>query len=52
MRQKLYRIILCKNEYPINDKQNVPSILSSIPPLQDDEQDVSYVSSHYLQIFR
>ena len=32
---------LCKNVYSINDTQNFPCILSSIPPLQDDE-DVSY----------
>ena len=33
---------LCKNEYSINDTQKFPSMLSSIPPLQDDEGDVSY----------
>ena len=33
---------LCKNEYSINDTQKLPSMLSSIPPLQDDEEDVSY----------
>ena len=33
---------LCKNEYSINDTQKFPSMLSSIPPLQDDEEDVSY----------
>ena len=33
---------LCKNEYSINDTQKCPSMLSSIPPLQDDEEDVSY----------
>ena len=33
---------LCKNEYFINDTQKFPSMLSSIPPLQDDEEDVSY----------
>ena len=33
---------LCKNEYSINDTQKSPSMLSSIPPLQDDEEDVSY----------
>ena len=32
---------LCKNEYSINDTQKFPSMLSSIPPLQDDEEDVS-----------
>ena len=33
---------LCKNEYSINDTQKFPSMLSSFPPLQDDEEDVSY----------
>ena len=33
---------LCKNEYSINDTQKLLSIPSSIPPLQDDEGDVSY----------
>ena len=33
---------LCKNEYSINDTQKFPSMLSAIPPLQDDEEDVSY----------
>ena len=33
---------LCKNEYSINDAQKFPSMLSSFPPLQDDEEDVSY----------
>ena len=33
---------LCKNEYSINDTQKFPSMLSSIPPLQDYEEDVSY----------
>ena len=33
---------LCKNEYSVNDKQKFPNMLSSIPPLQDDEEDVSY----------
>ena len=32
---------LRKNEYSINDTQKSPSMLSSIPPLQDDEEDVS-----------
>ena len=40
MRQKLRP--LCKIEYSINDTQKSPSMLSSIPPLQDDEEDVSY----------
>ena len=31
---------LCKNEYSINDTQKFPSMLSSIPPLQDDEEEV------------
>ena len=43
---------LCKNEYSINDTQKFPTMLSSIPPLQDDEEEVSYDVSHYLQIFR
>ena len=33
---------LYKNEYSINDTQKIPSMLSSIPPLRDDEEDVSY----------
>ena len=33
---------LCKNEYSINDTQKFPNTLSSTPPLQDDEEDVSY----------
>ena len=33
---------LCKNEYPIKDTQKNPSMLSSISPLQDDEEDISY----------
>ena len=33
---------LCKNEYSINDTHKFPSMLSSIPPLQDDEEDVLY----------
>ena len=32
---------LCKNEYCINDTQKFPSMLSSIPPLYDDEEDTS-----------
>ena len=43
---------LCKNEYFINDTQKFPNMLSSILPLQDDEEDVSYDVGHYLQIFR
>ena len=45
MRQKVVSDCLsplCKNEYSINDTQKFPSMLSSIPPLQDDEEDVSY----------
>ena len=34
---------LCKNEYSISDSQKFSSMLSSILPLQDDEEDVSYV---------
>ena len=37
-----YLRALCKNEYSINDTQNIRSMLSSIPPLQDEEEDVSY----------
>ena len=33
---------LCKNEYSIDDAQKFLSMLSSIPPLQDDEEDISY----------
>ena len=33
---------LCKNEYSINDTQKFPNMLSSIPLLQVDEEDVSY----------
>ena len=33
---------LWKNEYSINDTQKFPSMLPSIPTLQDDEEDVSY----------
>ena len=33
---------LCKNEYSISDTQQFPSMLSSIPPLQDDAGDLSY----------
>ena len=36
-----YLTTLCKNGYSINDTQNFSSMLSSIPPLQDDEDDVS-----------
>ena len=32
----------CKNDCSINDTQKFPSMLSSITPLQDDEEDVSY----------
>ena len=37
MQQKLYRI-----QYSINDSQKFPNMLSSIPPLQEDEEDVSF----------
>ena len=33
---------LCKNEHFTNDTKKFPSMLSSISPLQDDEEDVSY----------
>ena len=36
-----YLTTLCENGYSINDTQNFSSMLSSIPPLQDDEDDVS-----------
>ena len=36
-----YLTPFCKNEYSINDTQKSPGVLSSIPPLQDDDQDVS-----------
>ena len=32
---------LCKIEYSITDTQRFPNMLSSIPPLQNDEEDVS-----------
>ena len=43
MRQVIldYLIRLCKNECSINDTQKFPNMLSLIPPLQDDEQDLS-----------
>ena len=34
----------CKNEYSINDTQKFLNMLSLVPHLQDDEQDVSYES--------
>ena len=37
MQQELYRI-----QYSINDSQKFPNMLSSIPPLQEDEEDVSF----------
>ena len=33
---------LCESEFSINDTKKFPNMLSSIPPLQDDEEDVSY----------
>ena len=33
---------LCKSQYFIDDTQKLPKILSSILPLQDDEEDVLY----------
>ena len=43
MRQVIldYLIRLCKNECSTNDTQKFPNMLSLIPPLQDDEQDLS-----------
>ena len=46
-----YLRALYENEYSINDTQKFPSMLSSIPPLQDDEDDEHMMLSHYLQIF-
>ena len=33
---------LCKNEFTINDTQQFPRDLSNLPPLEKDEEDVSY----------
>ena len=33
---------MCKNQYSIDDTQKFRSMLPSIAPLQDDEEDVSY----------
>ena len=33
---------LCKNEYSLNNIQKFPNMLSSVLPLQDEEEDVSY----------
>ena len=33
---------LCRNEYSILDTQQFPDMLSNLPPLLDDEEDVSY----------
>ena len=33
---------LCQNEYSILDTQQFPDMLSNLPPLLDDEEDVSY----------
>ena len=42
---------LCKNEYSINDTQKFSSMLSRIPPLQDDKEHVSYdVESFFTNI--
>ena len=42
---------LCKNEYSINDTLKIPSMLSSIPLLQHDEEDVSYaIESLFIDI--
>ena len=42
---------LCKHEYSVNYTQKVSSMLSSIPLLQDDEEDVSYdVESLFINI--
>ena len=33
---------LTKNQYSINDKQSIADTIKSLPPLQKDEEDVSY----------
>lgn len=33
---------LCKNEYSIDDTLELPNMLSSVPPLPDNEEDVLY----------
>ena len=33
---------LRKKQYSIDDTKNFPKMLSSVPPLQDDKEDVSY----------
>ena len=33
---------LCKNEFTINDTQSFSADIKNIPPLQEDEEDVSY----------
>ena len=33
---------LCRNEYSILDTQQFPDMLSNLPPLLDDEEDVIY----------
>ena len=38
----IYLKPLCKNEYYINDTEKFVSMLVSILPLQDDEEDISY----------
>ena len=43
MQQKLYRI-----QYSINDSQKFPNMLSSIPPLQEDEEDLSFAVADVL----
>ena len=37
-----YLKLLCKNEFTINDTQQFPRDLSNLPPLEKDEEDVSY----------
>ena len=41
-RKSIYLRPLCKNEYSINDTKKFLSMLSSILPLQVDEEDISY----------
>ena len=33
---------MCKNEYSVDDMQKFSNMLSSILPLQDDQEDLSY----------
>ena len=33
---------MCQNKYSISDTQQFPDMLSNLPPLKDDEENVSY----------